>query len=210
MAPGQKRSRGNRSVCNSCIGREVERSRRRMGRRLLGIREAFEDKINHSRNRGCQRGFMSFLIVFGRGRWTGRRRPRRGSLALERGNPWRRLSFALERGTPLRRIPFALEKGTPLKRIPIAVERGKPLRRISLTLEKGTPLKRIPFAVHGEEEPLEANPIRLEKGTPLKQIPFTRKRGETLEVTPTCLGEGDSLERSRLLSLYRALGTNGS
>ena len=31
-----------------------------------------------------------------------------------------------------------------------------------------------------------------------------------LKATPTCLGEGDSLERSRLLSLYRAPGTNGS
>ena len=33
---------------------------------------------------------------------------------------------------------------------------------------------------------------------------------EPLKATPTCLGEGDSLERSRLLSLYRAPGTNGS
>ena len=31
-----------------------------------------------------------------------------------------------------------------------------------------------------------------------------------LKATPTCLGEGDSLERSRLLSLYRAPETNGS
>ena len=31
-----------------------------------------------------------------------------------------------------------------------------------------------------------------------------------LKATPTCLGEGDSLELSRLLSLYRAPGTNGS
>ena len=31
-----------------------------------------------------------------------------------------------------------------------------------------------------------------------------------LKATPTCLGEGDSLERSHLLSLYRAPGTNGS
>ena len=80
MAPGQKRSRGNRSVCNACIGREVEGSRRRMRSRHLGLREAFEDKINHSPNRGGHRGFISFLIVSGRGRWTGRRRPRWGSL----------------------------------------------------------------------------------------------------------------------------------
>ena len=44
MAPRQERSRGNRSICNACIGREVEGSRRRMGRRSLGIREALEDK----------------------------------------------------------------------------------------------------------------------------------------------------------------------
>ena len=31
-----------------------------------------------------------------------------------------------------------------------------------------------------------------------------------LKGTPTCLGEGDSLERSSLLLLYRAPGTNGS
>ena len=80
MAPRQERSRGNRSVCNACIGREVEGSRRRMGRRSLGIREALEDKINHSPNRGWNRGFISFLIFPRRGRWTGRRRPRWGSL----------------------------------------------------------------------------------------------------------------------------------
>ena len=36
------------------------------------------------------------------------------------------------------------------------------------------------------------------------------ERGNPLKATPTCLGEGDSLERSRLLSLYRAPGTNVS
>ena len=32
--------------------------------------------------------------------------------------------------------------------------------------------------------------------------PFAMERGNPLKATPTCLGEGDSLERSRLLSLY--------
>ena len=36
------------------------------------------------------------------------------------------------------------------------------------------------------------------------------ERGNPLKVTPTCLGEGNSLERSRLLSLYGAPGMNVS
>ena len=83
---------------------------------------------------------------------------KRNTVAVERGNPWKRIPFALEKGTPLKRIPFEanpicfgegdslevnlihLEKGTP--RIG-----GTPRRRIPFALEKGTPLKRIPFAV---------------------------------------------------------------
>ena len=49
----------------------------------------------------------------------------------------------------------------------------------------------------GEGDPLEANPIRCGEGEPL-------------EGDSHLLGEGDSLEQSRLLSLYRTLGTNGS
>ena len=40
---------------------------------------------------------------------------RRNTVAVERGNPWKRISFALEKGTPLKRIPFALERRKPLE-----------------------------------------------------------------------------------------------
>ena len=35
---------------------------------------------------------------------------RQNTVAMERGNPWKRILFALEKGTPLKRIPFALER----------------------------------------------------------------------------------------------------
>ena len=72
---------------------------------------------------------------------------------------------------------------------------------------EGDPLEANPIRC-GEGEPLEVNPIHFGEGDPLEANPIRCGEGEPLERDSHLL-EGDSLERSRLLSLYRALGTNG-
>ena len=112
----------------------------------------------------------------------------------------------MERGNPLKATPTCKEKGTPLNGVAYSRKIGARNEWSLIALLETRLQEQDHWRRRLDDDDLE--------GKDQARVPGKVLEGETirngLKATSTCLGEGDSLERSRLLSLYRAPGTNGS